>query len=327
VTVQSENFGRLILCEYSGIASVNPVDQTANNHGIASTYTYGLLSPCDTGITGQTSAEAELFIGALAIANPAGDAMFSGQPSNGFSEVGYAGDALFLGKTATAKDVATSGLSISLYSGPSRADWAGCVATFKAAPVNQPNPTTTATPTNSPTNSPTNTPTNQPTATPTDAPTPTPIPTYTLTTDISGQGIIVPAKGTYTYTQGQTAYLSATPSNNYQFSYWKLDDNTKIYSAQTTLSMFQSRSALAVFTSTATPAPGETPEPTVEPTAVPVVTPEPNESTEPNETAPPIIDTSNFSANEFATVSGLSGIAVVGFGYAIVNGAIKPNRR
>jgi hypothetical protein len=103
------------------------------------------------------------------------------------------------------------------------------------------------------------TPTPLPTATPT--PTPTPTPQVTLTIGVSGQGSVSPSIGSHTYPINTQVPISATASSGYSFSYWLMQDYSKVYSASTTISMTSSKSAKAVFT--ANPVPTPTPVPQV----------------------------------------------------------------
>ena len=116
-----------------------------------------------------------------------------------------------------------------------------------------PTPTPTATPTANPT--PTSSP--SPTATPTTTPssssspdaTPTPAPNSQLsfTTSVQGEGTITPAPGTYTHEIGDQIALNATPAQGYVFSYWLLQDGSRIPNATTTLTLTFSQTAVAVF--------------------------------------------------------------------------------
>lgn len=182
----------------------------------------------------------------------------------------------------------------------------------------------TAVSTQTPTVPPTQTPTSPPTSTPTPTPSPTPIPQQALTVGTSGlgtitltsnQGTVNSASGSYNYPQNTAVTLSASPGTNYQFSYWKLDDNSKIYSITTVLTLTQSRSALAVFgqiipdvTPSPTPSGGDnnninpTVAPTAapEPTALPIQTPEPTLAP----TEAPIVTPDYVDVNELGRVGG-----------------------
>lgn len=184
--------------------------------------------------------------------------------------------------------------------------------------------------------------------TPNPIPTPTPIPQVALIININGQGTVIPSIGTHNYDLGSTAYLSAAPSSGYFFSYWLLNDGTKVSSASTSLTMSSAKSALAVFTeipvSTPTPNPSGTPNPTAtptpEPTPIPTGTPKPTATPTPTPTdeptpiptkpatTPPPTETppSIVDANEAATVGGLSGMVLFAFGLLINNGFLS-NRR
>lgn len=321
---QQITYGSGMLTEYSGIASISPVDKTASTYARWFSDLSG--GETSTGTTGTSSVERELFIGSIFV-YPSTTVTQNSQPTNGFTLYQQSIGSAYLEKISTSLQTANSGTTLSFYG--DSVDWVGSIVTFKAAYITQPTSNPTTTPTTNPTNTPTQAPT--PTPTPTPVPTATPIPTYTLTTDYSGQGTITPLKGTYTYYAGQSAILTASPAADYQFSYWLINDGSasnKIYSATYSLPMTSDKSALAVFVSSATPAPGETMAPTVEPTAIPVASPtaNPTQTAEPNQTTSPTIDMSPYNPNELATVSGLGGLAIIGFAYALVNGVISGKR-
>jgi len=158
-------------------------------------------------------------------------------------------------------------------------------------------------------------------------PTPTPLPEYTLSMSISGSGTITPSIGPHTYTSGTTAYLTATASSGYHFSYWLFENGAKDYAASTSLSMTQSRSAIAVFIADdpeVTPAPEPTPLPTAkpQPTAAPETspTPIPTVDSDPNNTddydnssSTPYID-----ANQLCIVGGAAALIIDGLWLALV---------
>ena len=60
---------------------------------------------------------------------------------------------------------------------------------------------------------------------------PQPPPVYTLTTSVSGNGIITPTPGSYPYTLGNLFTLSAMPDSGSVFSYWQ-DSNGNVYYTQ-----------------------------------------------------------------------------------------------
>jgi hypothetical protein len=180
--------------------------------------------------------------------------------------------------------------------------------------------TAASTPTATPIGStPTSTPTASPLPTASPIPTPTPLPKETLTLQ-AGTGGTVAAypTGTPDYNLGSSVTITATPNNGYTFSYWLMGDNSKVYSASTTLSMTNSKSALAVFNAipqvTPTPAPGTTAAPTPlatgEPTPIPVATPISTPSTNP--TAPNGNDVSDVPINVdlYFAVFGLAGVII-----------------
>ena len=181
-----------------------------------------------------------------------------------------------------------------------------------------------ATPTPIPTPTPTPPPTLAPTPTPT--PSPTPIPQVSVTVGASGSGTTTPAASTtpYPVIYGGSFQISAIPASGNQFSYWLLQDNSKIYtSSYTFYNILTSKSALAVFTPLATPTPTPaptvpgstpsptpvgmtptpTPAPTAEPTPIPVAspTPEPTPTETPIPFIPPYVN-----LNELAQVGGLA---------------------
>jgi hypothetical protein len=115
-------------------------------------------------------------------------------------------------------------------------------------------------PSPTPTPTPTPTPSSTPTRTPTPAPTPTPIPTVSLVLGSTTGGTINPAANTYYYSVGSQVTISATANSSYLFSYWLLNDGSKIYSSTTTLTMSSSKTALAVFAAIPQATPTPTPQ-------------------------------------------------------------------
>ena len=123
------------ICEYSGVATVNPLDQTAINSGFGST--------SDTGQTAMTTKANELWVGAVLY--------YMSLPQtgvrNGFAQVG--GDPIVTGgrqstaileKIVNEKGVANTGT----VDAASPSNWGGCIATFFAAnqlSVDNPSPT------------------------------------------------------------------------------------------------------------------------------------------------------------------------------------------
>lgn len=162
-------------------------------------------------------------------------------------------------------------------------------------------------------------------------PTPTPIPQYSLTIGVSGQGTTSPGIGTSPYNAGSSVSISASASTGNVFSYWLMNDGTKIYTASTSISMTGPKSALAVFTSTATPNPSASP--TAAPTPLPTTTPSPTVApsndptpipTAPTDdiTNPDVDDTDNqdlyIDANQLCTVLGGALIIIGALWLAIV---------
>jgi len=107
------------ICEYKGIAS-SPTDETASNSGSSTT--------TDTGTTPTTTQANELWIGGIVSAS--GSQLTS--PTNGFTLLDGAGynyliSAAYLEKIVSSAGTADSGTTAS------SAQWAGCIAAFKAA--------------------------------------------------------------------------------------------------------------------------------------------------------------------------------------------------
>ena len=180
------------------------------------------------------------------------------------------------------------------------------------------------------------------------APTPTPIPQVTLTMGTSGQGSIYPTAGSRNYDIYSQVTISATANYGYVFSYWIFNDGSQNTNSIVTLTLSQSRSALAVFTAipqatptpnpsaTVNPNPTATPTPTPQPTALPIATPNPttnpNPTSTPEPTPIPIDEPSPtpqpssqpyINVNELFTVGGLSIIVVDALAFALVNGFFK----
>lgn len=93
-------------------------------------------------------------------------------------------------------------------------------------------------------------PTEPPTPPPTVSPSPAPV-QYALSLDVSGSGAIkvdgVVQSGTKYYDDGVQVQLSASASAGYSFSYYLMNNGEKKAAQSVTLTMDQSRSALAVF--------------------------------------------------------------------------------
>lgn len=70
---------------------------------------------------------------------------------------------------------------------------------------------------------------------------------YSLTLDFTGEGMINPATGTYSYSEGSSVLITAEPSLGWEFLYWKEGNTT--YTEQTlNVIMTGDRSLTAVFT-------------------------------------------------------------------------------
>jgi hypothetical protein len=119
------------VCEWSGIRSTSPVDQTAGNSG-------GYVTESDTGTTSTTTQTYELWLGGTFCMQSSTTAQSN--PTNGFTmldgamntawSTSYIGVA-YLYKTATSTGAADSGTSFGGY-------YIGCIATFFAAQVSAP---------------------------------------------------------------------------------------------------------------------------------------------------------------------------------------------
>lgn len=121
----------LDVCEYSGVATVSPLDRSASNSGFGST--------SDTGQTAVTTKADELWVGAIYyyMSTQQTDA------KNGFAQVGgdpsFTGGRLstaFLEKIVDEQGVANTGTTDSA----SPSNWGGCIATFFAAGQADDNP-------------------------------------------------------------------------------------------------------------------------------------------------------------------------------------------
>jgi len=158
---------------------------------------------------------------------------------------------------------------------------------------------------------------------------PTPTPTVTLTMGVSGQGTISPPTGTYTYYVGSSVTISASPASGYVFSYWLMGDGSKVYTETSSLSMTQSKSALAVFALETSTAPSS--QPTPQPTPMPTTSPTPSPSATPDPTPLPIADGTisydYINANEAAMTIGLTIIALSGMGGVLANPNLFGRRR
>lgn len=124
VDIGVPTYGDIVnICEWSGLATVNPVDQTAkNDDGTVPS------SPSDTGTTPTTTQDNELWIGCIAAVLGGTD---QSAPTNGFTLLDGCGASLsngYLYKIVTSTGTANSGTTTS---GPA-SYWVGCVATFYA---------------------------------------------------------------------------------------------------------------------------------------------------------------------------------------------------
>ena len=161
------------ICEWTKVATINPLDKTAVNTGQGNTG--------ETGTTAVTSQSNELFVGAIGTARQHTAAALTDQhsPTNSYTlsngiitTSGQYTSLAELIKVSTTTETASSGTSFgSTY-------WAGCIATFKtevtsltptptATPIQTTNPTQTQNPTSHPTQTTTQTPTSSPSPTPT----------------------------------------------------------------------------------------------------------------------------------------------------------------
>ncbi len=78
--------------------------------------------------------------------------------------------------------------------------------------------------------------------------------TYTLTIQVSpsGGGTTSPAAGTYTYDEGQTVQVTATPNSGYRFDHWELDGRNVSTSSSYSVTMKSGHTLKAVFVKTRT---------------------------------------------------------------------------
>ncbi|HSQ49473.1 MAG TPA: hypothetical protein VLL96_07315, partial [Candidatus Deferrimicrobiaceae bacterium] len=116
----------------------------------------------------------------------------------------------------------------------------------------QPTPAPTIVPTPTPTATPPPTPTPTPTPVPPSNPSPTQETSYTLTVKRVEDGKTSLTPGTYTYGQGTTLVLTATPDSGYKFEYWTIDGATSTTN-QLTISMTSDHTVTAHFTEEQTP--------------------------------------------------------------------------
>ncbi len=70
--------------------------------------------------------------------------------------------------------------------------------------------------------------------------------TYTLNMDVSGQGTVSPATGSYSYYEGEVVSISANPANGWRFEYWQ-GDVANSNSLNTTVTMNANKTVTAVF--------------------------------------------------------------------------------
>jgi hypothetical protein len=145
------------LVEYSGLSIVNATDQTATSSGFGANF--------DSGQTGCTTKEKELWVGAITI----GGSVKQSIPKNGFEllagttnyTLGYMSTA-YLEKIVNTTGTANTGTEEREANGNSLySDWAGCIATFaqtEIQPSPSPNPSATITPNGTTTPLPSSTP-------------------------------------------------------------------------------------------------------------------------------------------------------------------------
>jgi len=74
-----------------------------------------------------------------------------------------------------------------------------------------------------------------------------PIPKFTLTITVAGQATS-PVAGSYEYTQGETAHLTATPATGWSFTKWNLDGYDLLPNAGLDLIMNSNHTLAATFT-------------------------------------------------------------------------------
>ena len=134
VTITSSSgsdFGEVAdVCEFAGLSSVFPVDQTAYNLGASS-------SSGDTGTTSSTTEADELFVGTVGVGTVTSYNATQSNPTNGFTLLDGANETLsgelfslsFLYKVVSSEGTANSGTTL----GSSDVIWAGCIATFVSA--------------------------------------------------------------------------------------------------------------------------------------------------------------------------------------------------
>jgi len=166
----------MVVCEYSGLANTNFLDQTNINNGFSA-------SP-NTGSTSTTSQADELWIGGIVM-----DYTSQSVPTNGFTLLGGTkyGECSY---SYLEKIVSSTGSANAGDSGSGPWDWAGCIATFATTPLPTPTPTPTPSSSGIPivTPMPTQPVIHYPTATPTQTSDPNPTPTPTIKPMANGTG-------------------------------------------------------------------------------------------------------------------------------------------
>ena len=114
VNFSASTAGGVTVCEYSGLGTGNPLDQTANSSGNS--------AAAVTGTTATTTAASEVWVGGLctgsASSSPLNSFTIVANPSNGTYST-------YLEYMASATGTANSGATIT------SAHWSGCIATFK----------------------------------------------------------------------------------------------------------------------------------------------------------------------------------------------------
>jgi len=87
--------------------------------------------------------------------------------------------------------------------------------------------------------------------------------TYNLTVSAGAHGSVVPAVGVHSYTDGDTATITASANLNYTFTDWIIDSVEGNTTNPLTVTMSVDHSVQPVFTLTVTPTPPPTPPPTI----------------------------------------------------------------
>jgi uncharacterized repeat protein (TIGR02543 family) len=77
--------------------------------------------------------------------------------------------------------------------------------------------------------------------------------TYSLTISVTGSGSTSPAAGSYTYSQGASVQVTATPAAGWSFDHWHLDGVDSGSSSPITVVMNSAHTLNAIFTQSATP--------------------------------------------------------------------------